>query len=185
MSAKSLASELRKRLEKRCLIKRNEQQEFQKQTGINIETDIDHIVAYTEQSVSTGNPTPGMVLARGTFAESKIEALMRGARARVEPYKRQAPHHQVRATVSCRRTPATMPARRSWWLGQTSRSRFSRRDSMAVGNAELVRRAVDFGTGGDNLTANDEMMNLIKSLEPGNAWAVGWFGLAPRRREPA
>ena len=46
---------------------------------------------------------------------------------------------------------------------------------VAVGNAELVRHAVDFGNGGDNLTANDEMMNLIKSLEPGNAWAVGRF----------
>jgi hypothetical protein len=169
-----MASELRKRLRETLPDQTNEQQEFQKQTGINIETDIDHIVAYTEQSASTGNPTPGMVLARGTFAESKIEALMREHGARVEPYKDK---HLIIVSGNSflpkdpgnDASSPVMVARPDLALS------FLQTGLVAIGNAELVRRAVDFGNGGDNLTANDEMMNLIKSLEPGNAWAVGRF----------
>jgi hypothetical protein len=169
-----MASELRKRLRETLPEQTSEQQEFQKQTGINIETDIDHIVAYTEQSASTGNPTPGMVLARGTFAESKIEALMREHGARVEPYKDKrliivSGNSFLPKDPGNDAGPPVMVARPDLALS------FLQTGLVAVGNPELVRRAVDFGTGGDNLTANDEMMNLIKSLEPGNAWAVGRF----------
>ena len=63
----------------------NGQHEFETQTGINIETDIDHVVACLLADAS-GNKGPGagLVLARGTFNEVKIEALMRehGARGR-------------------------------------------------------------------------------------------------------
>src|SRR6476619_6686912 len=62
-----MASELRKRLRQTMPEQDNGQREFEKQTGINIETDIDHIVAYTEQSAAADNQTPGMMLARGTL----------------------------------------------------------------------------------------------------------------------
>jgi hypothetical protein len=177
-----MASELRKRLRETLPDQSNEQQEFQKQTGINIETDIDHIVAYTEQSGSTGNPTPGMVLARGTFAEAKIEALMREHGARVEPYKDKrliimSGNSFLPKDPGNDASPPVMVSRPDLALS------FLQTGLAAFGNAELVRRAVDFGTGGDNLMANDDVMNLIKSLEPGNAWAVGRFdalrGAAP------
>jgi hypothetical protein len=177
-----MASELRKRLRETLPDQNNEQQEFQKQTGINIETDIDHIVAYTEQSASAGNQTPGMILARGTFAESKIEALMREHGARVEPYKNKRlmimsgnsflpkdPGNDASPPVAVTRPDLALS--------------FLQSGLIAIGSAELVRRTVDFETSGDNLMANDEVMNLIKSLEPGNAWVVGRFdalrGAAP------
>jgi len=39
----------------------------------------------------------------------------------------------------------------------------------------LVRNAVDLKSGGDNVTANEELMDRVRSLENGNAWAVGRF----------
>ena len=169
-----MASELRKRLRQTMPEQDNEQREFQKQTGINIETDIDHIVAYTEQSASAGNQTPGMMLARGTFAESKIEALMREHGARVEPYKDKrliivSGNSFLPKDPGNDASPPVMVARPDLALS------FLQSGLVAVGNPDLVRRAVDFGNGGDNLMANDEVMNLIKSLESGNAWAVGRF----------
>jgi hypothetical protein len=45
----------------------------------------------------------------------------------------------------------------------------------AIGSTPLVRSAIDLKTGGDNITANEEMMGLVKSLESGNVWAAGRF----------
>ena len=46
---------------------------------------------------------------------------------------------------------------------------------MAVGSANLIRQAVDLEHGGENITSNAEVMNLIRSIDSGNAWAVGRF----------
>ena len=63
--------------------------EFQNQTGINIETDIDRVVACLDARIDDGanRPGAGMVLARGRFDAVKIEALMREHGAQVEDYK--------------------------------------------------------------------------------------------------
>jgi hypothetical protein len=45
----------------------------------------------------------------------------------------------------------------------------------ALGSTPLVRNAVDLKGGGDNVTANEELMDLVASLENGNVWAVGRF----------
>ena len=45
---------------------------------------------------------------------------------------------------------------------------------VAVGNASLVRAAID-QKNGPNVTSNEEMMKLVRSLDSGNAWAVGRF----------
>jgi hypothetical protein len=48
-----------------------------------------------------------------------------------------------------------------------------------------VRNAIDLKDGGQSLTTNDEMMNLVQSLDGGNAWAVGRFDvLASQARLP-
>ena len=39
----------------------------------------------------------------------------------------------------------------------------------------MVRTAIDLQSGGDNVTNNDELMNLVRALDSGNAWAVGRF----------
>ena len=85
-----MASELRQRFRESILpgAQENGQHEFQELTGINIETDLDHVVACLDSSgASTSGPGMGVVLARGRFNEVKIEALMREHGAQVEVYK--------------------------------------------------------------------------------------------------
>src|SRR6185503_10224281 len=83
-----MTSELRQRLRRALPAQENGQQEFQNLTGINIETDIAHVVAFIEPAESGSNlPGAGMVLASGLFDEVKIESLMREHGATVETYK--------------------------------------------------------------------------------------------------
>src|SRR5436309_9833122 len=81
-----MTSELRQKVHQAVPIPENGQHEFESQTGINIETDIDHVVACLDPGPDGANGA-GMVLARGRFNETKIEALMREHGARVESYQ--------------------------------------------------------------------------------------------------
>src|SRR5262252_566733 len=82
-----MASELRQKLHRALPMQENGQQELQDQTGINLETDIDSVVACLSPEAAGGNGRgAGMVLARGRFDETKIEALMREHGAHVETY---------------------------------------------------------------------------------------------------
>src|SRR5262249_34976517 len=82
-----MTSELRQKIRRGVPIPENGQQELQEKTGINLETDVDRVVACARgQSGTQGVPGAGMVLARGRFDEVKIEALMREHGAHVEDY---------------------------------------------------------------------------------------------------
>src|SRR4051812_40839196 len=73
-----MASEFRQRLLKAAPGQETGRREFEQRTGINVETDIDHIVASVESGGSPASmPSAAIVLARGTFNEVTIEALMR------------------------------------------------------------------------------------------------------------
>ncbi len=80
-----MSSELRQKIRHAVPLQENGQREFENQTGINIETDVDRVVAclYPDHD-STNMSGAGMVLARGRFDETKIEALMREHGAHVE-----------------------------------------------------------------------------------------------------
>src|SRR5206468_10098493 len=83
-----MTSDLRQKLRKVIPIdSQNGQREFQDHTGINIETDIDRVVACGRTDATSTNLGSGMVLARGRFDEVKIESLMREHGARVENYR--------------------------------------------------------------------------------------------------
>src|ERR1700730_19221374 len=80
-----MASQLRQKLLSVLPLQESGRREFENQTGINIETDIDRIVACLIADPSTTSlPGQGMVLARGRFDETKIEALMREHGAQIE-----------------------------------------------------------------------------------------------------
>jgi hypothetical protein len=167
-----MASALRQRMKGALPGQENGQREFQDQTGINIETDIEHVVACLGWPAGSDSKMPGsgMVLARGLFDEVKIEALMRDHGAVVESYKGK------RLIVA---SPAGVAQPPEFALS------FLKPGLVAVGNASLIRRAVDLENGGGaNMTSNDEVMNLVKSLDSGNAWAVGRFD-AVRARIPS
>ena len=81
-----MQSELRQKLHKAI----NEdgedgQAEFQKQTGIDIENDIDRVVAFMEPIEGAEGYT-GMVLATGRFDQGRLEALAREHGGLVEDY---------------------------------------------------------------------------------------------------
>src|SRR6267378_1483539 len=63
-----MTSDLRQRLRRAVPMHENGQRELEEQTGINIETDLDRVVACVHpDSASTSMPGAGMVLARGRF----------------------------------------------------------------------------------------------------------------------
>jgi len=161
-----MTSDLRQKLHKVIPDSQNGQREFQDHTGINIETDIDRIVACGRTDANSSDlPGSGMVLARGRFDEVRIESLMREHGAHVEDYRGK------RIIVSD--------------VGQHAGAfgvAFVEPGLVAVGSAPLVHTAIDLHQGGDNpqtgvasATGNEELMNLVRSLEAGNAWAVGRF----------
>jgi hypothetical protein len=165
-----MASELRQKLHSVIPVPADGQHEFEEKTGINIETDIDHVVAcLNPDRTSPSTPGSGMVLARGRFNETKIESLMREHGAQAEDYRGK---RVIAGTVSPDNGKSHEFA-----------AAFLEPGLVALGSTKLVRSAVDLHQTGDNpqaglqsVTGNEELMNLVKSLEAGNNfWAVGRF----------
>src|SRR6476620_178859 len=83
-----MASDLRQRLRRAIPIHEDGQKELEERTGINIETDIDRIIAcLNPDPENTSGPGAGMVVARGRFKATEIESLMREHGAQVEDYR--------------------------------------------------------------------------------------------------
>ena len=150
-------------------MKEDGQQQFQNETGINIETDIDRVIfAVTPSHDSTVPKGSVVALARGRFDQVKIEALMREHGATVEQYKNVrvivAPEHQ----------------------GRRISLSFLEPGLAAIGTTNLVHTAVDLKAGGPSITTNDEVMRFVRDVESTNAWAVGRFDvLASQTNLPA
>lgn len=152
-----MTSPLRQKLQGWLPANRDGRREFETHTGVNVETDIDRVVAtLAEAPNQTGGAPGGLVLARGRFDNVKIEAFMRERGARVEEYKGRriidGEHGHSTASLA-----------------------FLAPGLLAVGTPDLVRSAVDRGDGGPNVTSNQELMGLIRDLGAGNAWAVGRY----------
>jgi hypothetical protein len=166
-----MASELRQKLRRAIPVKEDGQKEMEERTGINIETDIDRIVAcLNPDPESTNLPGAGMVVARGRFNETKIESLMREHGAEVQDYRGK------RLIVADANASGTETGDRRFAAA------FIEPGLVALGSTKLVKSAIDLHQTGDNpqtglqsVTGNEELMNLVKSLESGNAWAVGRF----------
>jgi len=133
---------------------RDARNQFETETGIDIERDIDQIIAAAWPSA--GVQGPPLVLARGRFDADKIEALIREHGGTVQDYKGKRlivmTDHQEMAVS------------------------FVEPGLIAAGAAGAVRRAIDTkqaGTGA--VTGNAEVMKLIKDVDDGNAWAVAKF----------
>jgi hypothetical protein len=153
-----MRSEFRQKL--RAAMDHNDdgQREFQKETGIDIEHDIDHVVAFSEPGADIGNS--GMVLAAGRFDVGRLEALAREHDGEVEVYKgkRLLTVHDHGADEK----------------GHGLTVAFLEPGVVAVGSTGSIRRSVD-RQGGESVLANREMMKLVKELDDSNCWAVGRF----------
>jgi len=129
--------------------------QLEAETGIDVERDVDEIIA-AGWTIPTGTPTgPPLILARGRFDEGRIEALMRQHGATAEDYKGKrllviADHGKVAVS-------------------------FVEPGLVAAGAADAVKRAIDTKQAGPSITDNAEVMKLIKDVNDGNAWAVAKF----------
>jgi hypothetical protein len=144
------------------------QHEFQDRTGIDIERDIDHVVAFVGQRMIEGRSVPasGMVLARGRFDQVKIESLMREHGGVVQDYKGR---RLIVGEASAGADPAGVKSEVSL--------AFLEPGLVAIGTGDMVRGAVDLKDGGASITTNDEMMSRLNDVDRADAWAVGRFDL--------
>jgi len=150
-------SQLRQQLKQVMPVEQTGQQEFQEKTGIDIERDIDYVVA-SMTSLGPDHPN-GLVVARGRFDIVRLEGLMRDHGATVEDYRNK------RLISSPHQTNGEQ-----FTLG------FLEPGLVAVGSTSAVKHAIDAQMSAASITGNDEMMNLVKDIAAmNNAWAVGRF----------
>ena len=155
-----MSSELRQKV-RQIRPDHERQNDFMDRTGIDIERDIDEVVAsVTAMEEDAEN---ALIIARGRFDQVRIEGFLREKGGVVSEY------HGARLI--------THDAQNS---SGTSRSRemalaFVEPGLVAFGSGPAVRQAIDRKSGGQNITGNEEVMGLVRDIDDGNAWAVGRF----------
>jgi hypothetical protein len=139
-----------------------ERDQFQEKTGINIEQDIDTVVAAMMPragTASTGTDPGFVVVARGRFEQARLEALAIEHGGKVEEYNgKRLLSHTDDKTGANDMAVAFLDA-----------------DLVALGSYNSVKNAIDAGRGGNNVVSNTELMRQINDLDNSNAWAVGRF----------
>jgi hypothetical protein len=165
-------SELRRKL-KEALPAEHEQgqQEFQNLTGIDIERDIQYVIAaMTSPDPRDGN---GLVVARGTFNVAQLETLVRDHGGTVQEYKGKRLVICSAVKVENPDVPQ-MPEQHP--LGHTMALAFLEPGLVAIGSETAIKSSIDAQLTAHSITSNDQMMELISEIERGNnTWAVGRF----------
>jgi hypothetical protein len=157
-----MQSELRQRL-KTIFPGERGQEEFQRETGINIETDVDYIVAsLSPAGDESTHPNPLVVVRLNAFNPDRLEALAREHGGVVEEYRGK---RLVRSPN-----------------GDAHGLAFLEPGLVAVGAISSVKKAIDAQMNAESITRNDEMMNLVRDISSSNnAWAVGRFDLISKQ----
>jgi hypothetical protein len=161
-------SDLRQRLKAAMPMHQQGQQEFQDQTGIDIEKDIDYIVA----AVAGVDPhNGGLIVARGRFNDTKLEALATEHGGVAEEYK-------GKRLVN---SPTGENRHQQFALA------FLEPGLVAMGTRAAVQKAIDAQLSSHSITSNNEMMGIVGEVGQGNnAWAVGRFdAIASQAKLPA
>jgi hypothetical protein len=167
-------SQLRQRL-KLVLPQEQGQKEFQAETGIDIEHDIDYVVAAMTTSDAGVSDPNGLVVARGRFNTTQLESLAREHGGVVEEYqgkhliKASAPHEGATGDHS-----------------KTVILAFLEPGLVAIGSERAIKSSIDAQLSAHSISSNNEMMELIADIDQGNnAWAVGRFdAIANQARMP-
>ena len=133
------------------------QAELERQLGLNIERDIDQVLAFLAPGPSEGVPA-GLVLLSGRFDTTRLEAVAREGGATVSEY------------AGTRIVSIDAEA-----VGALAMA-FMEPGLVALGDLATVRHAVDRGSAGADIRSNEQMMGLIDQVDSrSNAWAVGRF----------
>lgn len=166
-------SELRQKM-KLALPNENGQKEFQEQTGIDIEHDIDYVVAAMTQVPNGPTQPGGLVVARGRFNTTQLETLIREHGGVVEEYKgkrlvKAANIDHSEINVNPDGTRVSKP-------GHVICLAFLEPGLVGIGSEEAIKSSIDAQLSAHSITANNDMMELVADIDSGNnAWAVGRF----------
>lgn len=181
-------SQLRQRM-KQALPDERGQQEFEAQTGIDIERDIDYVVAAMTRVPSDAQAPAGgaggLVVARGRFNTTQLETLVREHGGVVEEYKgkrlvKASDHGSNSVNVGPDGTTVSKPAHIICLA-------FLEPGLVGIGSEEAIKSAIDAQLSAHSITSNNEMMELVSDIDNGNnAWAVGRFdAIASQAHLPA
>ncbi len=131
--------------------------ELKTQLGLDIERDMDHMVAFLAPGAE--ERPAGLALFRGRFDTARLEGAARGRGATVDTY-------EGKRVVSVETGDAGSLA-----------MVFMEPGLVAVGDLPTVHQAISRGLQAADVTSNQDMMALLELVEDGsNAWAVGRFG---------
>lgn len=174
-----MTSELRRRLQDVMPPDEDKgREEFKSHTGIDLETDIDYVVAcMTPRGGPEGRGETGFVAFRGRFDEVRLEGLAREHGATVEDYRGK---RLIRVTKAAERAREGREVR-------VPVLTFVEPGLAMFGDEAAVRHAIDTRADGRSVLDNGEVMALVSDVERGaNAWAVGRFDvLATQANLPA
>jgi hypothetical protein len=138
-----------------------ERDEFQDKTGVNIEQDIHSVVAAVMPGAAGAtdwSPEKGLlVIARGRFEQSRLEALALEHGGKVEEYQGKRLLTHVKDSGEADVAMGFIDA-----------------EIIAFGSSAAVKKAIDAGAG-NNITSNLDLMRQINDLESNTTWAVGRF----------
>lgn len=168
-------SQLRQKM-KAALPNETGQQEFAQQTGIDIERDIDYVVAAMTTPGAAGiqQQPNGLVVARGRFNTTQLETLVRDHGGVVEDYKgkrlvKAAEVNHSAVNVAPDGTTVSKPAHIICLA-------FLEPGLVGIGSEDAIKSSIDAQLSANSITSNADMMELVADIDNGNnAWAVGRF----------
>lgn len=143
----------------------HDRDEFQQKTGVNIEQDIDSVVAamvIDGAQSPTHSPKGMLILARGRFNQGKLEALATEHGGTIEDYPTAEGVKRL-ITHTGDKGDANMA------IG------FLEGDLIAIGGYDAIKKSIDAKFGRNVVSVNGELMGQISQLDASNAWAVGRF----------
>jgi hypothetical protein len=168
-------SELRKKLREVLPGDQQKREELQRMTGIDVERDIDRVVA----AVSATGEHSVVAFLSGRFNPGQIESLAKQHGGQVVDYGgkrliRGMRHNDGRARAQAPAQGAQPQPRREGAGNEAPALAFIEPNVLAIGAEAAVRRAIDTQKSGQNVTKNDELMKIISGVSTGNnVWAVG------------
>jgi hypothetical protein len=177
-----MKSELRKHLQQAVPTGQGKD-ELQAEIGIDIEKDIDTVVAGFGVSEPQAGETPAqtamnaatksVILVRGRFDRAKIEAQAHQHGGTTETYKGK----QLLEFDEHANAPG----------GPHAAATFLEQGLVAIGTIEEVREAIDAHDSGNNVRKNADLMKFVAGIDPlSNAWIAGRVdALAKNKSLPA
>ena len=166
-----MSSEFRQKL-RQFLPTGDEKTRIQEETGVDIEHDIDTVLAgFSGNGVDNGG---AFVVLRGRFDNGRIETTAVQHGARVEQYQGKR-----LLVLSERRGHAMHSAPGAVEAGETTQGMalaFLEPGCLAMGDLRSVRRALDTNAAKSDITKSADLMKLVNDVRSGaNAWVVSRF----------